>query len=149
MRGLYLIFIVGSLLSCQSRSGEYHPDTPEEVLKIYQGHFDKNEFELAKALSTQKGKQWIDDISPMILNSPDEATILTTKFHGIDCQIENDTARCECELEDAGERYFADFRLIKVKGNWLVDAPDEDESIEYEDNEEVIKDFFSTEKDHE
>lgn len=113
-------------------------ESPEEVLKVYQKHFDRNEFELAKAYSTKTGQKWLDEISPLMMSDNEQNSILNTTFHKIDCQIEADTATCFCKLEDENELYEATYLLIKVDGIWLVDAPDEDESIEYEDDEEIM-----------
>ncbi len=143
---LTLIALIVIVFSCQSESGSSDEhNTPENVLKLYQRHFDKNEFEHAKKLSTEAGKRWIEDIAPMIVNEFSDSTILTTVFNSLDCTIEKDTALCFCELEDDNESYTAFYRLIKIQDRWLVDAPDEEVSIEYED-EEIAVDSFLMEK---
>ncbi len=138
-------FLISMCYSCQSDSSFEMPNTPEEVLKGYQKHFDKNEFELAKKYSTPAGKKWIDDIAPMIETGGEESTVMSTIFHNIDCITKIDTAICDCRLQDASELYNAKYRIVKINGQWLVDAPDEEEIIDYEDNEEVIEEFFKKE----
>ena len=140
-QGISILFlgIVLILTNCQPDFNKHN--TPEAVLKQYQFYFDNNEFEKAKALSTFEGKQWIDDIAPMIVNEFSDSTILKTIFNELDCKIEKDTAICFCELEDENESYPAEYRLIRFKGNWLVDAPDEGEIIEYEDEDELLDNF--------
>ena len=132
---LLFFFIVLFYTGCQPTPPA---PTPEEVLKKYQAHFDNNEFEAAKKLSTELGKEWIDAISPLIIADGQTNSILTTTFHKINCQSEVDTTICQCQLEDDNELYEATFKLIRVNGEWLVHAPEEDESIEYDEDEELI-----------
>ena len=138
-------FLLLTFSSCQDDPSDEMPNTPEEVLKEYQKFFDKNEFEQAKRYSTPTGRRWIDDIAPMIMSEEEESTIMTTIFHSIDCVTKADTAICDCKLQDANEFYTASYRIVKINGQWLVDAPDEEETIDYEDNEEIIEEFFGKE----
>ncbi len=116
--------------------------SPEEVLQRYQAHFDKNEFEAAMELSTPRGKSWIKDIAPMIEGEFGEETITKTIFKSVECAIIQDTASCFCVLKDESETYEAIYKLIRIDGRWLVDAPDEESNIEYEDREEIFEDGF-------
>lgn len=141
---LITIFLLGLFFNCTSDHPKM-PNTPEEVLKAYQGFFDKNEFESAKLYSTPNGKKWLEDLIPMIQSEGMESTIISTIFHTLDCTVNADTASCVCELEDDGERYSANYRLIRIKGQWLVDAPEEEEIIDYEGDEEIIESFFKKE----
>ena len=144
MRSLAQFLIIAVLLvaACQPDQKK-DPLSPEEVLKIYQAHFDKNEFNEAMGYSTEAGINWIQDIAPMIRGEFGEETIMNTVFHKIDCKIVLDTANCQCLLEDDTETYEAFYRLIKVNEEWLVDAPDEEHSIEYEDREEIFEEDFN------
>lgn len=139
--GYSILLVVLFNLSCESEK-KAPPLPPEEVLKIYQGHFDKNEFDEAIVYSTVEGREWIQNIAPMISGEFGEETITTTIFHSIDCKIVSDTANCQCILEDEAETYEASYRLIRIDGYWLVDAPDEEHSIEYEDREEIFEDGY-------
>ena len=141
----WAVLLLVAIFSCQNDPSTEMPNTPEEVLKGYQQYFDKNEFEQAKRYSTPGGRKWIDDIAPMIM-SEEESTIMTTIFRSINCTTRADTAICDCELQDANESYSASFRIVRIDGQWLVDAPDEEEVIDYEDNEEVIEEFFRKEE---
>lgn len=138
---ILLLLLIGVLNNCQEEQ-TVKQRSPEEVLQIYQGHFDQNEFDKAILYSTSAGKDWIESIAPMISGEFGEETTSHTIFHSIDCKIVSDTAICDCLLEDETETYEASYRLIKVKDIWLVDAPDEDHSIEYEDREEIFDDLF-------
>ena len=141
------VIVMGLIIaSCQPGNDHvaFENNSPEGILKLYQKHFDQNDFESAKKLSTEAGKQWLTDIEPMIVNEFSiDSSILTTVFNKLECSINQDTAICICELEDENESYNATYKLLKIKGKWLVDAPDEGETIEYEDEKEVIDAFFN------
>ena len=124
---IYLLFSL-FIISCQPDSNR--PETPEEVLKLYQQYIDNNQFEEAKTLSTEAGKDWLSELAAIIADEQPDSTILSTNFLSINCTEKEDTLICECELEDQYEKYTAEFRLVKVGGNWMVDAPEEDIIIE-------------------
>jgi hypothetical protein len=117
------------LFACQSEPRQ--PETPEEVLQMYQQYIDKNEFNKAKTLSTPAGQEWLAELASIIEDEQPDSTILTTNFISIDCkELEGGALRCECVLEDEYEKYTAEYRLIKSDGQWLVDAPQDDIIIE-------------------
>lgn len=100
---------------------------PEQVVKYYQSHIDSNRFEMAKALSTAAGQIWIDTLANIINSSEEvDSTFLQTTFTSILCAEKNDTAYCNCVLLDQDGEYELEYTLVKVKGEWKVDAPEED-----------------------
>ncbi len=106
-----------------------YPEQPEAVIRLYQAHIDSNRFEQAKLLSTAAGKVWIDTLSRIINSSVEEldSTLLQTQFLRIDCQIEQDTAFCNCVASDQDGPYEVGYTLIRETGRWKVDAPKEDD----------------------
>ncbi len=123
-----LFFLIGwSLAGCQSE-----PPTPEAVIRQFQAHIDKNEFAEAKALSTPRGQQRLDDLEAIIAGELADSTIFNTTFLEIDCQIDGDTARCLCLVQDSYEQYKSDYKLVRVNGKWLVDVPEEESADEEE-----------------
>jgi len=105
--------------------------SPEEVLKTYQGLVDKNKLEEAKALSTEAGREWLDELAEIIASEQPDSTILHTTFLSTHCEGEGDTLYCQCVLEDQYERYTSDYALVKsADGRWLVDAPRDDLQID-------------------
>lgn len=135
MRKLFLCFsLVACLWSCES-----DPATPpDEVVRMYQAYIDQNQFDQAAQLSTSAEQKRLQELEQMIAADMD-STILETTFERIDCEIQSDTARCTCLLEDQYEAYTAMFILVKNSGNWLIDLP-EDEEIEYDEDLEAIID---------
>ena len=113
---------------------------PEMVIKKYQEFIDKNRFDAAKNLSTERGKELIEEMEASIPEDLMEYTLLVTKFYEIDCEIEEVSAVCICDLEDDYERYEALYNLVKVDGRWLVDAPEED--MEFEEINEMIDEII-------
>jgi len=67
----------------------------------------------------------------MIIESePADSTIFTTTFLSINCQTKQDTTTCICEVKDIEEPYTTEYKLVRVNGQWLVDAPEEEVEIE-------------------
>lgn len=126
---LWFGMIMAALLwSCGSEAPP-PPNDPEAVLKQYQGLVDKNLLEKAKALSTPAGKAWLDELKAIVEEEPD-STLFHTQFLSVNCMGEGDTLRCQCVLEDQYERYTSDYHLVKLNGQWLVDAPQDEIQID-------------------
>lgn len=131
----YLLFVVPllllftGLLGCQSDPPATQ-QTPEEVLKTYQDLVDKNQLEEAKMLSTPAGKEWLGELAEIIASEQPDSTIFQTEFLSINCQGKGDTLFCQCLLEDQYERYSSDYTLVKMKGQWRVDAPQDELKID-------------------
>ena len=124
------------LLSCggEQDSGQQQlsKTSPAEVLKAYQGLVDKNQLEEAKALSTEAGRQWLQELARIVESEQPDSTLFHTEFLAISCEGEGDTLLCQCVLEDQYERYVSDYQLVRTDGQWLVDAPQED--IQFDDD---------------
>lgn len=128
--GLLTIFVLLLLAACQS-DPPAEQRSPEEVLKAYQGLVDKNKLEEAKALSTEAGKEWLDELAEIIASEQPDSTIFHTTFLSTHCEGEGDTLFCQCVLEDQYERYTSDYILVQsADGQWLVDAPPDDLQID-------------------
>lgn len=106
------------------------PDKPEEILKLYQGYVDKNLLEKAKTLSTPAGQAWLNELKAIIEEEQPDSTLFHTNFLSVDCAGEGDTLLCQCVLEDQYERYTSDYHLVKLNGQWLVDAPQDEIQID-------------------
>lgn len=106
--------------------------SPEEVLRQYQAHIDKNEFEAAAKLSTPANQLWLDELAKIIAGEKEEDSVLNTKFLNINSEGSGDTLQFNCMLQDQFEVYSAAYRLVRIKGQWLVDAPQEDAFIEHD-----------------
>ncbi|MDX1940431.1 MAG: hypothetical protein SFU99_07760 [Saprospiraceae bacterium] len=119
-----------TILSCQQEPKI--PETPEEIVKKFQGYIDNNQFAEAKILSTPSGQARLSDLETIISGELADSTIFNTTFLKINCQISADTARCLCLVRDNYEEYETDYKLIRIKGQWLVDVPEE-ELIEEEE----------------
>lgn len=106
-----------------------YPAQPEGVIRLYQAHIDSNRFDQAKLYSTLAGKIWVDTLSRIINSSGEEmdSTLLQTQFLQINCQIEQDTAVCNCLASDQDGPYEVLYTLIREKNQWKVDAPKEED----------------------
>jgi hypothetical protein len=112
-------------IACQKK--QVLPNTPEDVIKAYQAYYDNNQFDEAKQLSTQEEQQRLNDLTKMVSSLSADSTQLKTVFVHLQCQTKGDTSLCECLLKDQDGTYNVQYRLIRIKGQWLVDAPQESE----------------------
>ncbi len=129
MKFSYLfLFLSVTLAACKNEPA--HPEKPEDVLKQYQAGIDKNDFETAGELSTPAGRQWLAELAKIIASEQADSTMLDTRFLSLQCEGEGDTLLCHCVLQDQYEKYPAEYRLIRLDGRWLVDAPQEEIIIE-------------------
>ncbi|MCI5081919.1 MAG: hypothetical protein MRY78_09510 [Saprospiraceae bacterium] len=140
---VFSLLLCGIILpSCQedSQAGA----DPEEVIRLYQGYIDKNEFAEAKRLSTVKEQMRLVEIEKIIkeesARDPEAAAILHTAFHTINCEVKEEAAICICDLEDEYERYKQEFRLVRINNSWKVDAPEEEIIID----DEIIQDAIDS-----
>lgn len=105
--------------------------TPEEIIRLFQSHYDKNDFESAKQLSTPKVQEFLSMLAKQVAADPIDSTLFNTTFLNISCEQKADTAFCKCLLKDDYEdEYETEYKLVKVGGRWLVDASEDDFSTE-------------------
>lgn len=123
------VIMVILLWSCGSEAPPL-PEDPEEVLKQYQAFVDKNLLEKAKMLSTPAGQAWLDELKAIVEEEQPDSTLFHTEFLSVNCMGEGDTLRCQCVLEDQYERYTSDYHLVKLNGQWLIDAPQDEIQID-------------------
>jgi len=95
-------------------------DVGGHVIAVYNIH-------LPRPLREQ---QRLDGFKALLESEPPDSTIYTTTFLSINCKTAQDTARCACQVQDIEEPYTTEFKLVRVKGQWLMDAPDEQIEIE-------------------
>lgn len=128
----YILLLSGfvAILSCNREPTL--PETPEAVIRQYQVYYDKNEFDKAKILSTIREQQRLDDLKQVLESEPLDSTIFNTNFLSINCQTQQDTSICTCEMKDLneGEQYTTEYKVVRVKGQWLIEAPEEEVEIE-------------------
>ena len=117
------------LWSCSNDKPDL-PQNPEDVLRQYQALVDKNLLEPAKLLSTPAGKAWLEELKAIVEEEQPDSTLFHTDFLSIDCSGEGDTLHCKCVLEDQYERYTSDYHLVRIKNQWLVDAPQDEIQID-------------------
>ncbi len=137
---LLIWWLTIALFACQKEvSSKSIP--PELVIKKYQEFIDKNRFDAAKNLSTEKGQELIAELQESIPTDLIEQTLLNTRFYEINCKINKNLATCICDLEDDYERYEALYHLVKIDGRWLVDAPEGD--MEFEEINEMVDEIIN------
>ncbi len=132
------LLLLAIMLAAGCQREPKQPDTPEMVIRKYQDHYDNNRFAEAALLSTERERERLEDLRIIIESEPPDSTIFTTTFLSINCTTEQDTAICICQVQDIDLPYTREYRLIRVNGQWLVDAPDEEIEIEEDFMEDML-----------
>ena len=136
MKNIFLSFISFLLIfGCQSEP----TGSPESVVRQWQDHMDKNEFGKAKELSTPETQVTITSIEALLNMDSEPIPIDTTEFITLKCNEKDAEAVCyySIKIEDEfieidneivkmdGEIIADSFLLKKIKGEWLIDIPEE------------------------
>ena len=117
------------------------PNTPEEVVRQWQLHVDKNEFEAARMLSTNSAIEWLDMISA-IISEENEEDIILTEFQQMKCSEKGDTARCYFNTIEEGLVIPDSMRVVKVGPQWKIDFwEEEDPLLDDEATQEIIEEL--------
>lgn len=106
------------------------PNTPEELVRLYQSYIDSNLFLQAQRLSTPRSAALHEMMAAIVADTPSDSSLIHTQFLSMDCVVEQDTAVCNCLLKDEYEEYASEYILVKTDGQWLVDLPDEESDFE-------------------
>jgi len=127
-----LLLLLAIAQACNNApAAEEDKRTPEEIIRLFQSHYDKNDFEAAKQLSTAKVQEFLSMLAKQVAADPIDSTLFNTTFIAISCEQKADTAFCKCLLKDDYEdQYETEYKLVKVGGRWLVDASEEDFSTD-------------------
>lgn len=125
---LLQVILISILFStgCASDKKEL-PNTPEKVSRQWQDWIDNNQYQEARELSTTNAIEWINWAEETIAASDETNEILAPAvFISMTCSEIGDKAICGYVMDDEGFEYRDSFYLQKIKGQWLVDIPEED-----------------------
>jgi hypothetical protein len=106
------------LAACQ---GE-RPLSPEEVVRQWQRHIDRNEFDQARDLSTSQARIFVDEVDNV--TTTDTVGLVETELLGLTCQTYGDSAVCRYQFVFDGQNREDTVSLRRVKNRWLVDKVD-------------------------
>lgn len=138
---LFLLLLIMALAACISDPPLTNTQAPEEVLRKYQNFVDKNYFDKARQLCTTAEKARLNQLEAILAEELQDSTILTTVFLKVDCQTRGSITRCDCLVKDDYEEYEAEYKLVKQKGKWLVDSPEEEIIIESDVIKETLEEM--------
>ena len=134
MNYFHLLLIAIGLLfvSCKNETSgsDYIPSpagkSPEMVLREWMSYYDNNEYQKAKALSTQRAISFLEAMEELTASAPADSTILHTTFLELNCKEYPDHAICIALIKDEelSEVYRDSFLLAKESTYWLIDIPD-------------------------
>lgn len=100
------------------------PNTPEEVVRMWESYIGQNQFDSAKLISTGKTLETVvslDSTHHIQQMAPSSIKILS-----ITCQTDGDKSECDCLQEDAIGQLRCIYVLVRQNGQWyLQDATSE------------------------
>jgi len=111
------------LLGCASE--ESVENKPEAIARQWQNYVDENQFKQAKKLSAPNAIEWLDWISETLTEEilKEEAGLSPGSILEMTCVENGNKASCPYTFDDNGFVYKDTFKLLKIKGRWLVDIP--------------------------
>ena len=129
------------LPACQPSSSS----SPESVVRQWQAHIDKNEFEQAKTLSAPRTQELLDWMEALLSNMDMDSVITNTELKDISCKENGDNAVCYYTLEEEGQTFYDSFLLVRIDGKWLIDLPEGNmyEEGEGEDLESLFEEMIN------
>ena len=112
------------------------PKTPEDVVRTWEAQVGKNDFALAKLISTGESLKAV--VSLDSTNHIEAVPTLNTKILNITCSETGDKATCDCLLEDEEGRIQCKYFLIRQNGQWLLSDADS-KPVEEKINQKPVK----------
>ncbi len=134
---LFFLMICPRCSTGDSPKGE----SAESVVRRWQKYMDNNEFDKARAISTDRAKEWVDMIASILYEDAEELALPPTEFLQMNCVEKKDSATCVYTTKADNEIVWDSFLLVKVNGMWLVNVAEEEPVLEQEEMEDVLKEL--------
>ncbi|MCB0661800.1 MAG: hypothetical protein KDC24_03590 [Saprospiraceae bacterium] len=146
--GLF-VFLFFLLVGCADESEkntkiDFTTLSPEEVSKAWQRAIDVNDFSTAKALSTDKTKEFVASIEKLIGDDPALETVDTTIFVSMECETIDSDAKCIYRFRIEGDIVTDSFFLKRENNQWLIDIQEE-VFLDDGETEELINELNNSE----
>ena len=104
-----------TLANCRSEKGP----APDEVVRLWQGYIDRNQFDSARIYSTELARSYVDFLDALTQGDLSETS--HTQLYELDYDLRGDSAICHFLIEgELGEKIPDTLSLYKIKGRWLV-----------------------------
>lgn len=138
MRQLTFISMLVLLVACAAEK-EYN--TPKDVARVWLENYYNNDFEEAKAYSTNATQAMIDTIRTTIFTDLED--VLDFKIKSVACKEVGETATCDYVYQEGQDKIPEKIDLKKVDGQWLVDMKllNEEEILNDSEVEDMFKEF--------
>lgn len=103
--------------------------SPEETVQQWQSYIDKNQFDLAREMSTGEALDYIAELASYN-SEPDTLAWENNVMLNLKCHIIGDSAICTYHFEDElGEPAPGKLGLRRIKGYWLVSRTNFDDGL--------------------
>ncbi len=114
--GCFLIFP-----ACQTPQPAPPALEPEDVLRLWQGYIDQNQFDSAQLYSTEGTRPFLDFLKSITFVE-DSTIISLTLLRDLECRVFGDSALCAFATKDEIGRDVPDTLLLRrIQHRWLVD----------------------------
>ncbi len=110
------------------------PNTPETVAQKWQDALNDDQFDLARALSTDRTKSWVTELDSL-MHDPQmmDASLPKTVLEDLKCRFRSDSfAVCSFFTTDDDKTRWADsLFVLKIRGQWLVELPEDETAPDF------------------
>ncbi|MFZ4633827.1 MAG: hypothetical protein ACOYNO_06440 [Saprospiraceae bacterium] len=114
--GCFLIYF-----GCQTPEPAPPAFEPEDVLRLWQGYIDQNQFDSAQLYSTEATRPFLDFLKSITFVE-DSTIISLTLLRDLECRVFGDSALCTFATKDEIGRDVPDTLLLRrLHNRWLVD----------------------------
>lgn len=120
---LFLVAGIGLVAACQTPPPRpTTPDLPpEDVVLLWQGFIDQNQFDSARAYSTEATYAFIDFLASITF-AEDSTIASITLLRDLECHVAGDSAVCAFLLKDEIGRDVPDTLILRrIRDRWRVD----------------------------
>src|SRR5687768_13960178 len=104
---LYTLLLVKVLMGCTNPG-------PDKVLREYISYISTSQCERASDLCTDMAKDFVQGLIDM------GCVPYESEIHSIHCNIDGDTAICECDETNQFGRFLLHYHMLRVDGEWKV-----------------------------
>jgi hypothetical protein len=107
------------------------PNTPETVVRAWESEIGKNQFTLARLISSGSNLEFVNSlVESSAIEKADETR---TEIIRIECSEQGDEALCDCLLRDDAGQVRYKYLLIRQNGQWFLNEvlPHENQPEEF------------------
>jgi hypothetical protein len=123
----FILVVFISFFACKNQSNSNNPTaqekielpkTPEDVVRAWEIQIDKNQFTLARLISSGPTLDLVNSLAET--DSLERAEEMHTQIISIACTENNNEAVCNCLLKDEFGPIQYKYHLVRKNGQWFL-----------------------------